>query len=105
MLQPIGDPGEVPSEERDPASIRALWTVDRLLPTLVSRVSPDLEEEIAQFEPKSRPTGSQLLTLSFVGERLDANKGCSDFITAAMAPEPEKRPWAAQLLQHSWLKL
>jgi len=90
LLQIVGDPGEVSSEERDLESIRALWTLVQFPPTLVSRVSPELQKEITHFKPKVAPNG-QPVTLSFIGEMFGADKGGWDFITTAMEPEPEKR--------------
>lgn len=99
LLQRVGDPGNFIPEKQDLESIRALWTLTELPPTVMQRVSPEVRREILHFKPILVPNG-QPLTLGLVGEIFDADRGGWDFITAALEPDPEKRPTADQLLSH-----
>ena len=103
LLKIVANPrGEFPPEYRDLESIRALRTLVTFPPTLLSRVSPELEEMICHLEPNV--VQGTPLTLSYFGELFHADKGGWDFVTAALEPDPEKRPTATQLLQHPWLR-
>jgi serine/threonine protein kinase len=103
LLQSFGGLGKIPQEEQDLEPISALWTLIEFPSTLVNRVSPEIQREIFQFKPILVPNG-QPMTLSLIGKIFDADRGGWDFITAALEPDPEKRPTSEQLLQHHWLR-
>ncbi|KIV95436.1 hypothetical protein PV10_03093 [Exophiala mesophila] len=104
LLELVENSGQVDQICRDLESLRALCTFVPFPPTLLSRLSPEVQEMISRLEPTVAVNGKPM-TLSYLGEVSCADEGGWDFVTAAMDPDPEERPTATQLLQHPWLRI
>lgn len=102
LFQPMGGLKGVPTEERDREFVRSLWTMIPFPKTFLDRAPREWQEIILRFSPKLAPTGVPI-TLSFIGELSEVPKADWDFVRDVLQVDPDTRPTANELLQHTWL--
>lgn len=102
LFKPIGDLAPATTEEQDREFLRSLWTVIPFPDAFLERVPSKWRNEILKFSPKLAPTGVPV-TLSFIGEVFGVLEADWAFVRDILQVDPDKRPTADELLQHSWL--
>lgn len=91
----------VPTEEQDREFLRSLWTIIPFPKTFLERAPKKWQDEISRFSPRLAPTG-MLITLSFIGEIFEVPKADWAFVRDILQVDPDMRPAADELLQHTW---
>jgi serine/threonine protein kinase len=102
LFQPIGGLARVPAKEQEREFLRLLWTVTPFPKTFLERAPKKWQDDISKFSPRLAPTGVPV-TLSFIGEIFEVPQADWAFIRDILQVDPDMRPTADQLLQHSWL--
>ena len=72
--------------------------------TFFDRASKEWQAEISTFSQKLAPTGV-LITLSFTGDVFEVPEADWAFVRNDLQVDPDVRPTADELVQHTWLKL
>ncbi|CZS99205.1 uncharacterized protein RCO7_00499 [Rhynchosporium graminicola] len=103
LFQPMGGLAGVPTEEQDREFLRSLWTIIPFPRTFLERISRKWQDDISKFSPRLAPTGVPI-TLSFIGDLFDVPKADWAFVRDILQVDPDSRPTADELLQHTWLK-
>jgi hypothetical protein len=102
LFQPIGSLSNIPPEEQDREFLRSMWTMVPFPKTFLERVPKKWCDEISRFSPKLAPTGVPI-TLSFIEEVFNIPRVDWEFVRDILQADPNSRPAAKELLQHSWL--
>ncbi|KAK0111476.1 hypothetical protein ONS95_001831 [Cadophora gregata] len=102
LFQPMGGLAGVPAEERDREFLRSLWTMIQFPKTFLDRIPRTWRDEISNFSPRLAPNGVPI-TLSFIGDIFEVPKADWAFVRDILEVDPDKRPTADELLQHTWL--
>merc|ERR1712225_25283 len=102
LFQPMGGPAGVTTEEQDREFLRSLWTIIPFPKTFLERAPRKWQDEISRFSPRLAPTGMPI-TLSFIGEIFEVPKADWAFVRDILQVDPDRRPTADELLQHTWL--
>lgn len=102
LFQAMGGLARVPTEEQEREFLRSLGTIIPFPKTFLERASTAWHEEISRFSPRLAPTGVPI-TLSFIGEIFEVPKKDWAFVRDVLQVDPDKRPTADELLQHSWM--
>lgn len=103
LFQPMGGLVCVTTEEWDREFLRSLWTIIPFPKTFLERAPKKWQDEISRFWPRLAPTGVPII-LSFIGQIFEVPKADWAFVTDVLQVDPDRRPTADELLQHSWLK-
>jgi len=102
LFQPMGGLAGVPTEEQDREFLRSLWTIIPFPKTFLERASRKWQDDISKFSPRLAPTGMPI-TLSFIGDIFEVPKADWAFVRDILQVDPDRRPTADELLQHTWL--
>lgn len=102
LFQPMGGLAGVTTEEQDREFLRSLWTIIPFPKTFLERAPRKWQDEISRFSPRLAPTGMPI-TLSFIGEIFEVPKADWAFVRDILQVDPDRRPTADELLQHTWL--
>ena len=102
LFQPMGGLAGVPTEEQDREFLRSLWTMIPFPKTFLEPAPRRWQDEISRFSPRLAPTGAPI-TLSFVGELFEVPRADWAFVGDILQVDPDTRPTADALLQHTWL--
>jgi hypothetical protein len=102
LFQPMGGLVCVPIEEQEREFLRSLLTIIPFPKKFLNRAPKKWQDEISTFSPKLAPTGVPI-TFSFIGEIFEVPKADWAFVKDVLQVDPEMRPTADELLQHTWL--
>ena len=101
LFQLLGGVAHLSAEQREREFLRSLWTMIPFPESFIKRIPQEWRDEILNFSPTLAPNGVPL-TFSFIGELFEVPKADWDFVKDILQVDPDMRPTASELLQHSW---
>jgi hypothetical protein len=102
LFQPMGGLVSVSEDERDREFVCSQWTILPFPKAFLDDAPKKWQDEISSFSPNLAPNGVPI-TLSFIGELFEVAEADWAFVRDVLVVNPELRPTADDLLQHSWL--